>query len=683
MCIELRTHNQKTYDNILEMWKEKNRVASIQPTGSGKSFLILKCAEYFAEDKKVVLAPSTYILEQMEKNATGIKCIKYITYAKLQNMSDEELSELNPSFIAIDEFHRCGAEEWGNGVKRLLDMYQDAKVLGTSATPIRYLDNARDMAEELFKGNVACNMALPQAIIEGILPMPKYVTALYTFKEEANNMIEKVNKSRNSDEEKEILIKDIKKLKQKLDKSKGIPKIFQKHITNENGRYIIFCKNKEHLDEMKETVYDWFKKYFKLNKINNKINTYEVYSDLANQDKQLDMFMKDDSENTIKLLFSINKLNEGLHISNLDGVILLRPTVSPIIYYQQIGRAIDAGRKDQTLILDLVNNFSSVKTCTLKNDLEEEAVELCNHRGITGEEKEEFISKFNIFDESHDVIDLFNDIENSLINNWEFYYNLLKEYYNTNGNCNVPRYVNGKISRLYEWVIDIRRRQSNISKERLSQLKELNFSFDPYYEAWLNCYELLKKYYEKEGNTEVDRSYIINGIKLGSWTQNMRTRYRTGDLSDEQIKLLNDIGFRLESNFYDKKWNEYYELLKQYKKREGNCNVPSRHIENGVKLGSWLVNQKNNYRNVSGKRTLKKEYVDKLKEIGVVFDIVGTQSKKIRVLKDSKVVGVYDSAKFIEDHSIKLLNIPLDSKSIYAVCLNKRKTYKGYVFEYA
>lgn len=53
-------------------------------------------------------------------------------------------------------------------------------------------------------------------------------------------------------------------------------------------------------------------------------------------------------------------LNEGIHVDDVDGVILLRPTVSPIIYLQQIGRALSAGNKNQPVIFDMVNNFDSL-----------------------------------------------------------------------------------------------------------------------------------------------------------------------------------------------------------------------------------------------------------------------------------------------------------------------------------
>ena len=88
----------------------------------------------------------------------------------------------------------------------------------------------------------------------------------------------------------------------------------------------------------------------------------EVYSELKNNDETLKLFEDDDTKETVKLLFCINMLNEGLHIGNLDGVIFLRPTTSPNMYYQQIGRAMDAGRSDQTLILDLVNQNLTVRT---------------------------------------------------------------------------------------------------------------------------------------------------------------------------------------------------------------------------------------------------------------------------------------------------------------------------------
>lgn len=83
-------------------------------------------------------------------------------------MHNEELIEkIQPDYIILDEFHRCGAAEWGKSVRKLLDAHKTAKILGLSATNIRYLDNQRDMAEEIFDGCIASEMTLGEAMAKG------------------------------------------------------------------------------------------------------------------------------------------------------------------------------------------------------------------------------------------------------------------------------------------------------------------------------------------------------------------------------------------------------------------------------------------------------------------------------------------------------------------------------------
>ena len=52
--------------------------------------------------------------------------------------------------------------------------------------------------------------------------------------------------------------------------------------------------------------------------------------------------------------------NEGIHVADVDGVILFRPTISPIIYKQQIGRALSVMKGGVPLIIDAVNNFENL-----------------------------------------------------------------------------------------------------------------------------------------------------------------------------------------------------------------------------------------------------------------------------------------------------------------------------------
>ena len=152
-------HNQAAFDSVLDMLAETGKAAVVHPTGTGKSYIGFKLCEQFPDKKVCWLSPSEYIfntqLENLKKDSDGWQPenILFFTYAKLMLLSGSELEELKPDYIILDEFHRCGAEMWGEGVERLLKMYPDTPLLGLSATAIRYLDNQRNMADELFVGN--------------------------------------------------------------------------------------------------------------------------------------------------------------------------------------------------------------------------------------------------------------------------------------------------------------------------------------------------------------------------------------------------------------------------------------------------------------------------------------------------------------------------------------------------
>ena len=55
------------------------------------------------------------------------------------------------SLVILDEMHRAGALSWGKAVKYVLHENNTAKVVGLSATPIRFLDNNRDMVASSLK----------------------------------------------------------------------------------------------------------------------------------------------------------------------------------------------------------------------------------------------------------------------------------------------------------------------------------------------------------------------------------------------------------------------------------------------------------------------------------------------------------------------------------------------------
>lgn len=595
--IELYPHNQETYDKIITAWQTQNRVATVQATGTGKSMLILKCLFTYPEGNKIVLAPSHHILNQLASKVDVLPNTTLMTYSKLSGMTEEEVADLNVNIIILDEFHRAGAESYGNGVDKLISTYPDAKILGTTATPIRYLDNGRDMSDELFDGNVVTNLSLPQAIVKEILPMPTYISALYTFEDEILNLNEKINKSSNSDAEKDDMHKQVEQMKKTLDKSKGIPVILQKHLGKASGKFIVFCRDKNHLFEVKNTVAEWFIK----GKVNSEVVSYEVFT--GNDEKDdvvVDQFRNAKVDDSIHLLFSINKLNEGLHVDDIDGVIFLRSTVSPIIYYQQLGRALKVGG-NQPYVFDLVNNFNGIKSNIFAQELSE-TIESENIGRTSNNQEQLSIDDFTIYDEMQDVMELFGEIEGQLQSNWDAMF---------------ERYCSGEDSKeVTVWSKKQRQRfkAGQLNQNRIKQLNDANFIWEVLEESWNRVYMLLCKYKEEHGHLKIPTDTVIEGVKLGVRAHSLRKRHKEGALSLDKIKKLEVIGFDFDP--HSDKWNRNYDLLCKYKSIHGHCNVPKGYIYRGVATGTWCNTQRQQYK--QGK--LSQERIAKLESIGFVWD---------------------------------------------------------------
>lgn len=295
----------------------------------------------------------------MEAKVPMTRNVKRMTYSKFSKLSMEERQNLGADYLILDEFQHCGSPIWGKAIEDFIEENENMKVLGLSATPIRYFDGNINMAERLFGNNIASEISFEEALERGILPKFDYVSALYGFEESERTLrqnIESVDESK-----REEAIKLYNELHTELGKNVvNLPKILQEHITNKNGKCIVFCKNIEDMQNKIEQAQDLF------GCINNKIKTYQVSSEQTDKQnmKALDSFSKDDEQDTLKLMFSVNMMNEGYDLPEVDAVIMMRPTASPALYYQQMGRGIRAGRTNdgqRPVIIDLVGNLDSIK----------------------------------------------------------------------------------------------------------------------------------------------------------------------------------------------------------------------------------------------------------------------------------------------------------------------------------
>ncbi len=409
MGISLKKHNEEAYQKVKDMLKETDRAAVVHPTGTGKTYIALKWIEE-TSGKTIYVAPSNHILSQVKEDVEKAKEsgeisdeqykrykeVKYVTYTSLMELSKMESGYDN---IIIDEFHRCGAPEWSKGVDRIIKQSPNAKILGMTATPIRAVDN-KDMADAIFKGNVASEMTLEEAVAEGIIEAPIYINGIYSLQEEIKRAESNIEKISNEETKKELR-KDIEEAKRHLEQAEGLDDIFAKYAGDKKeGKYIVFCNDINDMHKKMQESNKWFEKV-------GETRIYEVSyrkSDKLNEDT-IKRF-KEEGEK-INLLFSVDKLNEGVHVDGIDGVIMLRKTGSPIVYTQQLGRALSVGNEGTPIVFDLVNNIDSSKYIY---EFMERVQKIRQERGLD----EKNIGNFKIFDIQRDVKEILEKITEKL-----------------------------------------------------------------------------------------------------------------------------------------------------------------------------------------------------------------------------------------------------------------------------
>lgn len=68
---DLKPHNKETYVKLKEILITNNMTCIIQPTGSGKSFLILKLIEDYSRHNRdiIVIEPQKYIFKHLQKKS--------------------------------------------------------------------------------------------------------------------------------------------------------------------------------------------------------------------------------------------------------------------------------------------------------------------------------------------------------------------------------------------------------------------------------------------------------------------------------------------------------------------------------------------------------------------------------------------------------------------------------------
>ena len=134
---------------------------------------------------------------------------------------------------------------------------------------------------------------------------------------------------------------------------------------------------------------------------------------------------------------------------------------------------------------------------------------------------------------------------------------------------------------------------------------------------WDRHYTDLIAYKQQHGNCNVPTRCKEN-ISLGNWVHNVRQRFKRGELSDERVAMLDEIGFawKPKKQKADSDWTTRYNDLVAYKQQHGHCNVPTR-CKEYRNLGTWVNNLRQHFK----RGELSDERVAMLDKIGFIWKL--------------------------------------------------------------
>lgn len=252
-------------------------------------------------------------------------------FSTMNMMAKEETrSRFTPEefdVIVIDEVHRAGADSY----QRIMDYFKPKLWLGMTASPER--TDGFDIYS-LFDHNIAYEIRLQQALEEDLL-CPFHYFGITDITVDGELLDENRDFSYLvSDERVSHVLREAEYYGFSGDRVKGL----------------IFCSRKEEARELSQ----------KFNERGYK--TVFICGDDTQEHREecIERLTKDYGSDQLDYIFTIDIFNEGVDIPEINQVIMLRPTESPIIFVQQLGRGLrKADGKEFVVVLDFIGNYAN------------------------------------------------------------------------------------------------------------------------------------------------------------------------------------------------------------------------------------------------------------------------------------------------------------------------------------
>lgn len=216
---------------------------------------------------------------------------------------------------------------------------------------------------------------------------------------------------------------------------------------------------------------------------------------------------------------------------------------------------------------------------------------------------------------------------------FQSYISAIEKYFQEFGNTRVPiTYKSGDIN-LGKWVSHKRNKYNlgKLPKEQvdLIEAKFPDWSWNPYKDDWDRNLSLLQEFISSYGHARVPVEFIMGDFKIGAWISNLKSKYKSGKLSAEQIRLLEETHPTWTWTLLDQQWEEFYELLEKYKAEHGNCNVGSKGQSKEQRaLYEWVNTQRKRFK----QNKLPEARRARLEAIGFAFEPIDPWVESYEVL---------------------------------------------------
>ena len=231
------------------------------------------------------------------------------------------------NYIVIDEFHHAVNDQY----QRIVNYFKRQFLLGLTATPERM--DGRNIYE-ICDYNVPYEISLKEAINKGML-VPFHYYGIFD-----DTDYSKLHIVRGRYDEKELnetYIGNVHRYE-----------LIYKYYCKYGSRQALgFCCSKEHAREMAREF------------SSRGIPSVAVFSDASGEyTEKRKVAIQKLKNGEIRAIFSVDMFNEGVDITSVDMVMFLRPTESPIVFLQQLGRGLRKCRgKEFLTVLDFIGNY--------------------------------------------------------------------------------------------------------------------------------------------------------------------------------------------------------------------------------------------------------------------------------------------------------------------------------------